>query len=268
MPTRRRVLLGLGTGLLAPLAPLPALAQDPAALAANENPAIARWASGKFVYREGPQREIRGYEEWRLTVATDGSRTLNMWYSVFKDRLSTFAIYRLDKDFKPLSLYKTTWVADTLTVVDSRIAGLDIRTRVQVDEDTFRQDLTAKAPFSITVSPIAADALHFARYDRERGGVQPWLILGTVAAGAEDTDIGRRTETRRESVGMKVFADVTLELVGEEQVTVPAGTFMTDHFRMGEALDMWLYGPDRTLVKYQWHPNDYAYELVEYHAGP
>ena len=243
-------------------------AQTPDAFASSDNDGILRWSSGKFIFREGEDKRMRGYEEWRMTVAPDGSRVLSMWYAIPKDKLSTFAVYRVDSEFRPQALYKTSRVGETLTDVMSNIDGLDIKTRVQVNDQVFRQDMTAKQPFSIVSSPIAADALHFARYDFEKGGEQDWLILGTVAAGAEESDIGVRLDVQEESIGMKIFQDVTIEYLGEEEVSVPAGRFTARHFRMGDVIDMWVHGPDYTLVKYHWHPNQYYYELVEYAAGP
>lgn len=257
-------------GALAILEIMPAhtaQAQNLEALTANNNPAIIRWSSGKFVYREGPERNIRGYEEWRMTVAPDGSRTLDMWYNITKDHLSTVAIYRLDSDFNPLSLYKSSWVDANNTVLHSVVDGLNVNSTVLVNGETTQQEVTAQGPFSITVSPIAADALHFARYDHEKGGVQKWIVLGTVAAGAEDTDIGKRVETKSTNIGANIFGNVSIEYIGQEQVTVAAGTFVTDHFRMGEMIDMWVYGADYTLIRYDWHPNEYSYELVEYSHG-
>ena len=51
-------------------------------------------------------------------------------------------------------------------------------------------------------------------------------------------------------------------------VWIPAGQFVTDHYRIEKLVDMWVYGPDYLLVSYQWHPNNYSYELVEYAFGP
>jgi hypothetical protein len=245
-----------------------ALAQDASALISDLNPAIVRWASGTYLYREGQAREIRGVEEWRMTVAGDGSRTFNMWYSVAKDELSTFAIYTVDRSFNPLSLYKTTWVGDTLTELHSVIDGLDLSTTVRFDGKKVDQSMTAPGPFSITVSPVRVDAQHFARYDKQKGGTQASRILGTVAAGAQRTDIGRAAKTPPDSVGMKLFVPVELEWLGEETVTVPAGRFVCDHYRIEKLVDMWVHGPDYLLVSYQWHPNHYSYELVEYSFGP
>jgi hypothetical protein len=69
-------------GVLAAIAsPGRALAQDAAALISDLNPAIVRWASGTYLYREGAARQVRGVEEWRMTVAGDGSRTFMVEYA-------------------------------------------------------------------------------------------------------------------------------------------------------------------------------------------
>ncbi len=180
-----------------------------------------------------------------------------------KDELSTFAICRVDRSFNPLSLYKTTWEGNNLTQLHSVIDGLELSTTVRFDGETVDQSMSAPGPFSVTVSPVRVDALHFARYDNQASHV-----LGTVAAGAQRTDIGRAARTPRDSVGMKLFIPVNLEWLGEETVTVPAGRFVCDHHRIEKLVDMWVHGPDYLLVSYQWHPNQYFYELVEYAFGP
>ena len=61
--------------------------------------------------------------------------------------------------------------------------------------------------------------------------------------------------------------DQTWELKGIEKVTVPAGTFTTEHYRVND-FDVWVMGADRVLVKYQWPSLDREYLLTNYLAGP
>ncbi len=59
-----------------------------------------------------------------------------------------------------------------------------------------------------------------------------------------------------------------LEHVGPEEVTVPAGTFATEHFRFvftdGRAPEeLWVIPGDWQLVKIRWDLLETTYELVE-----
>jgi hypothetical protein len=236
-------------------------------IAAERNPAIVRWAAGKFVYRVSADLRQRGFEEWRLSVHADGSRTYTMWYSVFEDHLETSAILRVGPDFRPLSVYKTTWVDGRMTNTFATVSGNSVSSIVELDGETSSRTIVVPDRFSIMIGPIAADALHFGAYDLRKGGVQDSTILASVSAGGEKSGIGRAMGSNAASVGLSRLSPTKLERVGRERVTVAAGSFETEHFRMPKTVDMWLAGPDFTLVKYQWHPNGYEYELVEFASG-
>ncbi|MFT7287930.1 MAG: hypothetical protein ACI87W_002045 [Halieaceae bacterium] len=53
-----------------------------------------------------------------------------------------------------------------------------------------------------------------------------------------------------------------LELIGIEEVTTPAGTFLCDHFRAGEHADIYITGPDAILVRFVWDSDTYKTEFV------
>jgi hypothetical protein len=190
-----------------------------------------------------------------------------MRYSVFEDHLETSAILRVDHNFRPLSVYKTTWVDGHMTNTFATIAGRSVSSVVEVDGQTTNRTIEVPDRFSIMIGPIAADALHFGAYDRTKGGVQDSTILAAVSAGGEKSGIGRAMGSNAGSIGLSRLTPTKLEWVDSERVTVKAGTFETEHFRMPKTVDMWLAGPDLTLVKYQWHPNGYEYELLEFASG-
>ncbi len=61
--------------------------------------------------------------------------------------------------------------------------------------------------------------------------------------------------------------DLRVEYLGQEEVTVPAGTFMTRHYRFLlediPSEDVWCYGPDNLFVKIRWDLLSTTYVLVE-----
>lgn len=257
----KTVLMAATLGLMA------ASPQEAAEKAANDNPALVRWASGKFIYRVSEDQRQRGYEDWRLSVHADGSRTFTMWYSVFEDHLETSTILRVDENFRPLNMFKTTWVDETMTTTHALVEGNTVKTIVQVDNEVTESSVKVPDTFTMMIGPIAADALHFGPYKKELGGIQRSNILASVSAGGDKTPIGQATEAKRSQIGLSALSEVKIEWLGKETVEVAAGTFETDHYRMPGFSDFWLYGPDLTLVKYQWHLNGYEYELIEYASG-
>jgi hypothetical protein len=245
-----------------------ARAQGARARAGDENSAIVRWATGKYMFRISESQQQRGFEEFRLSVHSDGSRTYTLWYSVFEDDLDTSVILRVDENFRPMSFYKTAWIGNNMTNTFGQVSGDSLEATVQTNEAVFSATLEVPSQFTLMCGPITADALHFGPYDKAKGGKQITSILMSVSAGSQATPIGQATKTDPADVGLRMMQQFELELVGQETVETVAGAFETDHYRMAGWSDMWLTGPDMLLVKYQWHPNGYEYELVEYAAGP
>jgi hypothetical protein len=58
--------------------------------------------------------------------------------------------------------------------------------------------------------------------------------------------------------------------LGMEKVTTPAGTFDAVHYRLAgaEALEMWVAGEDRLLVRQTDEKNDREYVLTELTVAP
>ena len=56
------------------------------------------------------------------------------------------------------------------------------------------------------------------------------------------------------------WADIPIERIGSERITVPAGSFDTQHFRLAGASDYWVTGDDWMVVKAK--VRDAAYVLV------
>ncbi len=243
-------------------------AQDVAEIAANENPSIVKWANGKYMYRVADDQRQRGFEEFRMVQHLDGSRTYTMWYSVFEDHMETSSVLRVDKEFRPMSMYKTTWVNDVITTTNTVVDGDKMTSRVQVNDFVFTDEVEVPDEFSLMIGPITADALHFSPYDFEQGGEQSYTVVASVSAGASEQAIGKAMKADETNVGLKVKMPSKIEWLGKETIEVPAGTFETNHFLMPGMSEMWLTEPDFTLIKYKFFPGPYEYELIEFASGP
>ena len=56
---------------------------------------------------------------------------------------------------------------------------------------------------------------------------------------------------------------------GQETVTVPAGTFAAEHYTFYDGrYDIWLWGPNRILIRYANFENGNEYRLTALETGP
>ena len=57
-----------------------------------------------------------------------------------------------------------------------------------------------------------------------------------------------------------------LTFYGAETITVPAGTFETEHYRFGTppiSAEVWIHGPDRVVIKHEYARNDTRFLLTD-----
>lgn len=64
--------------------------------------------------------------------------------------------------------------------------------------------------------------------------------------------------------------DVEVEYRGEVEITVPAGTFVTEHYHWGVPampwafLDSYVFGPQKQLARLTWETLNHTFDLLEY----
>ena len=63
------------------------------------------------------------------------------------------------------------------------------------------------------------------------------------------------------------LSDMSFEVLGEETVTVPAGTFATTRYRLAGRTDVWVLMPDRIVVKMSNTGRGYDYLLTDLATG-
>ena len=59
----------------------------------------------------------------------------------------------------------------------------------------------------------------------------------------------------------------SMEYLGNVRVTVPAGEFDTEHYRIEDVVDIYLFGPDSLVAKFVFESIDREHVLVEYDAS-
>lgn len=225
-------------------------------LVAAENASITRWAKGTMEYRMLDTREVWGTEQWHLTVHPDGSRTMQsinrMDRSETRPGTQRHVNLRVAGDFRPLevtAVYYTggEWRGTGLFAVD----GNALTALIKTPNGMIQQSRDVPDHFSFIPHPLATNAWGTWYYDKSRGGTQEQTFY--------DMD------SRARSVGsmLGTMYSQPLEFIGEEEITTPAGTFMTDHFRSSNAVDMYLYGPDAILVRFVWSGTDFILTSME-----
>jgi len=112
--------------------------------------------------------------------------------------------------------------------------------------------------FSIATHAVMLDGWMYFNYDREKGGQQPRIFYNTsTRLDGADGPLGRVENCR-------------VELIGEEEVEVPAGRFKAAHFQMDSdnlevpAANLWVAGEDRILLRCDWRGLDLEYVLTSW----
>lgn len=233
---------------LAVVAGLPTAAADTAVPPA----AIVAQLRGEYRSETLADGTLQGTERFTLTRHSDGSRSLQMLADL-RSRGSWFNVYlHVDADFRPVTAFATYWTAGLLKGSGLfEIQGDALRATSRGPVSGAQSRATAvPAWFSIGAHPVSGDGWHTAHYDRQTRGVQA-LSLYSVDAGADQS-----------KPVLGTLLPLSVEYLGEEQVTVPAGTFMAQRFRLAGLNDLWVHGPDRLVVKSELPRRGIRYVLV------
>jgi hypothetical protein len=217
---------------------------------------IARWAKGRYAYTTLQDGRPRGHEDFYMTAHVDGSRSLTMWHDIFA-RHSQFSVsLGIDPGQRPRNAFVSYWTAEgykgsTFIQVDGANLTADHRGAT----GDRRQVLQAPGRFSIGTHPVAGDGWHTVSCDSHRdpeGKVQVYTMEAT--ADLQKPMLGQLT-------------NLPCEPLGEERITVPAGTFDTLRYRLAGVNDVWITRQDRIMVKFVSARLDRAYILTEFYGA-
>ena len=69
--------------------------------------------------------------------------------------------------------------------------------------------------------------------------------------------------------GIGILQDNVVEFLGSEKIKVKAGEFETNHYTFYDGkYDIWLWGPDKILIRYVAKANGRENRLINLHQGP
>jgi hypothetical protein len=236
------------------LAATPAATAEPAPTA-NKN--VTRWATGTIAYRVKSTGVVNGYETWRLSVHPDGSRTMAATVQYAPRDIQRHVVQRVDAAFKPLEAYALYWIEGQWrgsAMVKASNKKLSVTASTPSGEQA--QSFEIGDTLAIVPHVLATDSWRAMIYDKAKGGTQPIPAYNFNATGEGPMGL------------MGKVMSYNLTYVGAESVSVPAGTFATDHYRVEDAVDLFLTGPDGVLVKFIYPSIDREHHLIEYRSGP
>lgn len=223
---------------------------------ALKNSNIVRWARGEYEYRASRDKRHRGRETFYLTVHADGSRTMRAYPDIAVRDIQSNVILRVDASFRPISAYMTYFSQSrSKGALAIFIDGNRLRSISLGSEGLVERMSDVPNQFSLVLHPLALDGWH------------PWYIA--ARPGEEQAGTEFMVETNPDSPETIAGRVITQSFVyrGQEQLTVPAGTFTTDRVTMAGHSDIWFTSPDRILVRYVWAELDREYVLRVLETG-
>ncbi len=212
------------------------------------NGSIVRSVSGTLGCTTLVKGEPCGRELWTLTLQPDGSRTMRVFFDGGRDAQQINTIYRSDASFQFLEAFTNVYSKGKLLGSGFYVAdGAHLGVTTHSDTGFMTERVPLPGKYSVLLHPPSLDGWHFGLYDQAAGGRQPASIF---IFGAADG-------------GPRVTAfPITLEYVGRETITVPAGSFETEHYHFGKDTDVWITGADRIMIRHEYRASGTRFELT------
>lgn len=202
------------------------------------NTALERRWIGDYRSESTVDGALRGTERFELLVHADDSRMLNISTDL-RSRNAWFNVtLRVGPDYRPREAYANYWNAGRYKGSGFfRVEGDLVRAQSSGPAGNQERVTQVPARFSIGSHPVAADGWHTASHDAD-GPAKQTVALYSVEASA---DLARPV--------LGEMVPLEIEYLGEEELEVPAGRFATRKYRLAGVNDLWVYGPDKLVVK-------------------
>lgn len=217
---------------------------------------------GRIDYIHDTDGEM-GREWFSVTVQPNGHRTMRAHCEMDDVELLRDVVHTLDADWLPVDAFVrltqkgefmgSGWFHFTPTGIACEAHTADAGRVSQWSATDGRLKIFAS-------HPLAADGWQCASFDHSSDEMiqtfTPWAHPSPRPDGGSGPMTG---------VGKKV-----IEYIGEEELTVPAGTFQTKHYNLHASnpanppLETWVFGEDRVLVKMSWAVLNSSYVLADF----
>ena len=222
---------------------------------------------GKISYI-GSDGNERGREWFSVTRHPDGQRTLRAVCEIDDSEITRDVTYTTDENYLPLDCFNrlhrdgkflgTGWIRITDTYAECEVFNTEL--------GRVRQKMPLEQPAtSLGSHPLTCDVMHLPAFDQskpdERQHLNRILMTSPLPHGGSGPLISK--------------SSVYAEYLGEEEVVVPAGTFMAHHYRYPlspnpdgtpRQEDVWCLHDDWQFVKVTvtGFLKDSSYVLTEY----
>lgn len=217
-----------------------------------------RTVRGRLAYL-GPTGSERGREWFHVTLAADGTRTMRTVSEIDDSQILRDVTLTVDQEWRPQESHVRVTVADAFVgsgwfTFDEEGASAEVHGPAH-GRLSQRVGTRHRAPM-FGAHQVAGDGWQaglLAAGDPGPRRVEGILLSSALPNGA--------------SGPLLATTAMVAERLGVEEVTTPAGTFETVHFRFTpdglESEDVWVLPEDNTLVRSVWPHYETTYELVE-----
>lgn len=223
-----------------------------------------KYQHGRLSYLKKSTGQERGREDWQLTRNRNGSVTLRSLAMTDDSKIVRDVVFTRGKDGRPADAFIRLQIGDKLIGTGCFRIENDKLVVVADSSDTGHVIQTLNVPtdaFSIVTQALMLDGWAIFSYDRARGGEQLRTFYNAAirwnGSGSMGGPLGR-VETFR------------LNMIGEEEITVPAGTFKAVHFtieydeRKAPTSHFWVAGEDKILLRCDLGEMDHEYVLTSW----
>lgn len=216
---------------------------------------------GKVVYLTDGKGEM-GREMFYVTIQPDGTRTMRATCEMDDDHLLRDCVLSVDKQWHPLDAFVRLTINETL-VGSTWYHFTDHTAECEgftAEDGRFQQRFESEHRIrTFGAHPVHGDAWGLARWKRDKDKDPSTLGMAFSSSHMPNGGTGPKLE-----VSDKVTRH---EYVGIEEITVPAGTFQTEHFQFLVAdyppIDIWAIGNDCVPARLRWDLLEQTYDLVE-----
>lgn len=216
------------------------------------NAAITQRASGVYRYETITEPRRRGEERWQFLAHPDGSRTMIMWNDLAARNAQFTVVLRVAASFRPIDAFVSYWNDGKFK--GSALFHVDGKRLMASSFGPYgarQQAIDVPERFSLGSHPVAGDGWHTWTYDAGVGGAQTCMLYALEASA----DLSKPV--------LGTLQPLTIEKIGPETISVPAGKFSTIHYRLSGRNDVWITPRDRLVIKSVIGDRNLRYELVE-----
>lgn len=222
----------------------------------DAKPAYVR---GRILYTTDG-KGVEGFEDFFVSHLPNGSRKLSAHCEMHNDGIVREVVLGVDDRFAPEHAFVSLSVAERFvgaglydfrgpTVTLTRLT----ETGAESQERAEKGRVTAFGSHS-----VQNDAWLYGSFDANRGDAREGELANTV--------ITSRLPNGGDGPAL-LFSNQQHRFLGEERVTVEAGTFDCRRYQFvfeeWPAIDYWIYGGDYLLVRCRWDYLSQTYELAE-----